>query len=200
MSRNFYIALTQAVLLFGSETWVLTAKMEKALDTFQARVARKLTGRKPRRGIDGTWYYSSLLGEMKEEEIFRIGTSILRRQNAVAQFIATRPILDLCEKANRRLGAQVAMRWWEQTRIDWEGARKRAEAAEESVEPGMKALTDLESEADDATDGTVRGTGGEEASLGASGSSGAGRRTNTLNSIGQVTHADTAHSNFKLKR
>ena len=33
-------------------------------------------------------------------------------------------------------------------------------------------MTNLESEADDATDGTVRGTG-EEASLGASGSSGA---------------------------
>ena len=39
-------------------------------------------------------------------------------------------------------------------------------------------MTDLESEADDdTTDETVRGTG-EEASLGASGSSGAGRRTN----------------------
>ena len=54
-SRTFYIAVTQAVLLFGSETWVLTAKMEKDLDTFQARVARKLTGRKPRRGRDWKW-------------------------------------------------------------------------------------------------------------------------------------------------
>ena len=35
----------------------------------------------------------------------------------------------------------------------------------------MKALTDSESEAHDTTDGTVKGTG-EEASLGASGSSG----------------------------
>ena len=34
-------------------------------------------------------------------------------------------------------------------------------------------MTDSESEVDDATDGNVRGTGGEEASLGASGSSGA---------------------------
>ena len=44
--------------------------------------------------------------------------------------------------------------------------------AAEAAEPGTKALTDSESEADDATDGTVRGTG-EEASLDASGSSGA---------------------------
>ena len=45
VSRTFYIAVTQPVLLFGSETWVLTARMERALDTFQSRVARKLTGR-----------------------------------------------------------------------------------------------------------------------------------------------------------
>ena len=56
MSRTFYIDVTQKVLLFGSETWVLTAQMEKALDTLQARVARKLTGRHSRREIDGTWY------------------------------------------------------------------------------------------------------------------------------------------------
>ena len=44
MSRNFYIAVTQQVLLFGAETWVLTKKMEADLDAFQGRVARRLTG------------------------------------------------------------------------------------------------------------------------------------------------------------
>ena len=82
----------------------------------------------------------------------RIWTSILWRQNTVAQFIATRPILDLCEMANRRPGARVHRRWWEQTRIDWKGSTERAEAASEAAEPGTKALTDLESEADDAID------------------------------------------------
>ena len=125
VSRTFYISVKQVVLLFGSETWVLTEKMEKALDTFQARVARKLTGRQPQGGIDGTWYYPSLAGAMKEAGIVRIRTSILWRQNMVAQFIATRPIMDLCEKANRRPGARLARRWWEQTGIDWKGSRER---------------------------------------------------------------------------
>ena len=44
----FYIAVTQQVLLFGAESWVLTGKMEAALDAFQGRVARRLTGRLPR--------------------------------------------------------------------------------------------------------------------------------------------------------
>ena len=34
VSRTFYISVKQAVLLFGSETWVLTARMKKALDSF----------------------------------------------------------------------------------------------------------------------------------------------------------------------
>ena len=53
VSRNFYIAMTQQVLLFWAETWVLTKNMEAALDAFQGRVARRLTGRMPRRGRDG---------------------------------------------------------------------------------------------------------------------------------------------------
>ena len=44
VSRTFYIAMTQQVLLFGAVTWVLTEKMENSLDAFQGRVARKLTG------------------------------------------------------------------------------------------------------------------------------------------------------------
>ena len=107
MSRSFYTAVTQQVLLFEAETWVLTRKMESALDAFQGRVARRLTGRQPRRGRDGRWFYSSLAGAMKEAGIVQIRTSILRRQNTVVQFIATRPILGLYEGAVRRPGARV---------------------------------------------------------------------------------------------
>ena len=57
MTRIFYTAVTQQVLLFGAESWVLTKRMESALDAFQGRVARRLTGRLPRRGRDGKWVY-----------------------------------------------------------------------------------------------------------------------------------------------
>ena len=62
------------MLLFGSETLVLTARMEKALDTFQSRVARKTKERQPWRRINGTWYFPSLAGAMKESGILRIWT------------------------------------------------------------------------------------------------------------------------------
>ena len=50
----------------------------------------------------------------------------------VAQYIATRPILDLCERSTWRPGARVTRRWWEQAGIDLEGEKKKAAEAEES--------------------------------------------------------------------
>ena len=110
VSQAFYTAVTQAVLLFGVETWVLILRMEKALDSFQSRVARKITGRQPRRRKDGSWIYLPLAGRMKEAGMVGIRTSIIWRQNMVAQYIATRLILDLCEQATRRPGARVSWR------------------------------------------------------------------------------------------
>ena len=66
VSHNFYIDVTQQVLLFGAEIWVLTKKMEADLDTFQGRVDRRLTGRMPRRGRDRKWVYLPLAGATKD--------------------------------------------------------------------------------------------------------------------------------------
>ena len=92
VSRSFYNSVTQQVLLFGAELWVLTKKMESALDAFQGRVVRRLTGRQPRWGRDGKWFYFSLAGALKEAEVVRARTLVLRRQNMVAQFISSRTI------------------------------------------------------------------------------------------------------------
>ena len=84
-------------------------EMESALDTFQGRVARRLTGRQHCWGNDRKWFYPSLAGVLKEAGVVRVRTSILWRQNTVAQFIATRPVLGLCEVAERRRGKQVPL-------------------------------------------------------------------------------------------
>ena len=55
VSRSFYTVVTQAVLIFGAETWVLTPRMEKALGSFHSGVARKIMGRQPWRQKDGGW-------------------------------------------------------------------------------------------------------------------------------------------------
>ena len=106
----------------------MTGKMESALDAFQGRVVRRLTGRQLRWGNDGKLFYPSLTGALKEAGVVRVRTSILRRQNTVAQFIATRPNLGLCEVAERRRGTRVPRRCWDQTGIDWVLAREKAAA------------------------------------------------------------------------
>ena len=45
------------------------------------------------------------------------------------QYIATRTILDLCERYVRRPGAWVLHRWWDQEGIVLEGGMERLEAA-----------------------------------------------------------------------
>ena len=59
-----------------------------------------------------------------------IGTYITRRQNKVAQYIATRPILEFCERSTGRPGARVFRRWWVQDGLDWEGEKRAVAAAE----------------------------------------------------------------------
>ena len=165
MSGDFYKAFAQAVLFFGAETWVLTQRMEKALDIFQSRVARGVTGNHLWRKKDGRWDYPPVTEALEEAGLEGIRKSITRRQNTVAQYIATRPILDLCKRATRRQGARVSRRWWDQAGIDLEGARKRAE----------ESTTRSETESEEELDGEPNGVAGveEEESQVASGSSGA---------------------------
>ena len=110
VSGNFFKAVVQQVLLFGAETWVVTPRMERALNSFMHGSVRRVTGRQPRRGWDGKWFYPSLEGAMKEAGFKDVWTSINRRQNTVAQYIATRPLLDLCKGTIQIGGARVEMR------------------------------------------------------------------------------------------
>ena len=125
MSVNFFKAVVQQVLLFGAETWVVSPIMERALRAFIHGAARRLTGIQPRRGRDGKLSYPSLEGSMKEAGLTNVRTYINRRHNTVAQYIDTRPLLDLCKGATQREGARVTLRWWDQTGIDWEKAKAR---------------------------------------------------------------------------
>ena len=155
------------VLVFGAETWVLTPQMEKSLDSFQSRVLRKITGRQPRLQKCRSWKYPPLVGAIREAVMVGIRKSITRRQNTVAQYIAMRPVLDLCEQATRRPGVQVSWRWLEQAGIDLEGAQKKAALS------ATRSELERESEEESAREPVGAAGGGKEESQGASESSGA---------------------------
>ena len=54
---------------------------------------------------------------------------ITRRQNMVAQYIATQPILDLYERSARRPGVRVSRRWWEQAGLELEWVKESVSEA-----------------------------------------------------------------------
>ena len=118
VSGNFFKAVVQAVLLFGAETWMLTPRVERALEIFMHGDARSITGKQPRRRGGGKWTYPHLKEAVREVGFEGIRKAVTRRQNTVAQYITTRPVMDLCERATQRVGVRASRRWWNQEGID----------------------------------------------------------------------------------
>ena len=104
---------------------------------------------------------------MKEAGYTETSKSITNRKNTVAQYIATRPLLDLCERTTQRGGARVSMRWWDQKEIDWETAKARAaetdseSAPESDVEVEVQAEPEEKEEERSISSGVIRSSGAE---------------------------------------
>ena len=98
---HIYLAVVKLVLLYGSETWVLTPHMQRMWGGFHYRVARRLTGRQPWKGRHKGWVYLPLEDTMVEAGLQEVKTYVSCLQNTMAQYIVTRPIMDLCLAAER---------------------------------------------------------------------------------------------------
>ena len=55
-----------------------------------------MTGQQPWKGRDSGWVYPPLEEAMVEVVLQEVDIYVSRHHNTVAQFIATRPIMDLC--------------------------------------------------------------------------------------------------------
>ena len=112
-SSMFYKAIVQSVLLFGYETWTLSATMLKALGGFHNRVAHKLSGLWPTLIFrDKMWVYPPTTEVLEKAYLQPIMHYISARQNRLAESIATRPILHLCRTAERQSGSTTHLWWW----------------------------------------------------------------------------------------
>ena len=54
------MAVVKKVLLYGSETWVMSSHIGRNLVGLHHRVACILMGNQPRTGLDGMWVYPPL--------------------------------------------------------------------------------------------------------------------------------------------
>ena len=101
---TLFKAVVKAVLLFGSEMWVLTPHTVRTMRVLQHRVSRRLTGKQLRQLPGGGWEYPPLGEAMWDAGLEEVKEYILQRKNTVIQFNATRTILDLCEEEMRQTG------------------------------------------------------------------------------------------------
>ena len=67
---------------------------------------------------------------MAEAGLREVGTYVYLFHNTAAQFITTRPIVDLCLAAERMPGSRVTKQWWDQDGLDVEGMRTATQEAE----------------------------------------------------------------------
>jgi len=114
----FYKAVVQAVLLYGAETWSVTPQMLQALRGFHHRVACQLTGKVGRYlPREDRWVYPPIDEVLEEAGLYPIEVYINRCQNHLVDYVATRPLLELCLKCDRLDGSSRARLWWEQDNV-----------------------------------------------------------------------------------
>ena len=66
---------------------------------FHHRLSCQLTGKKPWRFPDGGWGDPPLGELVRQAGLEEVKTYITRRHNTFAQYIVTRPIMELCDEA-----------------------------------------------------------------------------------------------------
>jgi hypothetical protein len=115
ISAMFNKAVVQTVLLFGSESWVLTPSMLDKLEGFHRQITRRLTGRSPvYLRSEGTWQYQPLGNAMEDAGLYSMTEFITRRRNKLVDYVATRSIYTMCRETEMRGLNRGHQYWWNQ--------------------------------------------------------------------------------------
>ncbi len=114
-AARFYQAIIQAILLYGSESWVISPTAMAQLEGFHICAAYRLAKtNRPKRGSNREWIYPRSEDVMKECGMKTMEEYILARRQTIAVYVATRPILNECKQSKRKRGAIPHRWWWEQ--------------------------------------------------------------------------------------
>jgi hypothetical protein len=114
IAARFYQAIVQAILLYGSETWVISRTALARLKGFHIRAAYRMAKtNKPKHGPGNVWEYPRLVDVLKECGMKTMEEYIRICRQTIATYVATRPILAKCRRGDRRRGAVPHQWWWE---------------------------------------------------------------------------------------
>ena len=105
----FYKAIVQAVLLYGSETWVVADSVLKQLRSFHHRAARFISQRHIRPNGEGNWICPPTVDVLAEAGLFTIDEYIRRRKAKVSSFVVGWPLYEACLRSKPISNRKV---WW----------------------------------------------------------------------------------------
>ena len=109
----FYKAILQAVLLYGSESWVISEIKLKQLRSFHHRVARYITGRHIKQLADGTYECPPTEEVLETAGLYPLETYIERRKNTIWTAIKNRPIIERCKNSTALSTTGRRTTWWD---------------------------------------------------------------------------------------
>ena len=94
MAGMFYQAVVAAVLLYGSESWVLPPSALKVLEGFHVEAARRMTGMRPQKRTVGPWIYPKSADVLAAARLRPVATYIRRRRHHIATTIEGLALLE----------------------------------------------------------------------------------------------------------
>jgi hypothetical protein len=93
---TFYKVIVQSVLLYGSESWVLTKYMVGKLNSFHHMCARFITGRHIQQ-IGEEWIYPNTQETLQQANLLTIQEYIHKRRQTVKDYVTATNIFQICQ-------------------------------------------------------------------------------------------------------
>jgi hypothetical protein len=98
---TFYRTVVLYVILYGSESWVLTSDLMRQLRSFHRRCCRGLTGKFIRQDEEGEWTAQKARKYLKKVRVLTIEEYIQRRRDTIMKYAQTRDIYGKCNSSRK---------------------------------------------------------------------------------------------------
>jgi hypothetical protein len=119
---SIYCAIIQAILLYGSETWVMTGSNTlRRLEIFHRKCARFLTGQFIHQQENGDWIYPHTEDIFKQTGLEPIENYIEKRKVQVARYLSpeSKAISDIANSLDIEINMEKVC-WWKPKNPDYE--------------------------------------------------------------------------------
>ena len=109
--------MSQIVLMYSSESWVVTEAMLKILEGFHHQEDRWIAGMTAKCMAYGTWEYPPVVEALEEAGLYPIQEYIWRLKATITAQVAGHPIYEIFTEADWRPWKIRMMRWWDKDMV-----------------------------------------------------------------------------------